>query len=74
MKAEREVLGRQLRRAREGRGLSQSDLTRQSGVTQARISKIESGALNFEINTLLRLAQGLKMTLWQILRPEGVDA
>ena len=49
--------------ARNKRKLSQKQLAEKTGMTQADISKIESGNRNLSIRTLQRLADGLDMDL-----------
>ena len=49
--------------ARNKRKLSQKQLAEKTGMTQADISKIESGNRNLSIKTLKRLADGLDMDL-----------
>lgn len=44
---------------RQKAGLSQQELSRRTGITQADISKIENGTGNPSINTLQKLAKGL---------------
>lgn len=68
MNTERRLLGRVLRRARHQRQWSQRDLTRASGVPQARISQIEAGHVNIGLNTLFSLMRALNLPLRQILR------
>ncbi len=57
------VLGLQFRDARVARGLSQRELSEQSGVRQADISRIERGAGNPTESTLQRLASALEKRL-----------
>jgi transcriptional regulator with XRE-family HTH domain len=52
-----------LRSARERRGLTQKDLGRLAGVPQSHISKIESGAVDLRLSSLLALAQVLDLEL-----------
>lgn len=56
-------LGRTLAEARTQRNLSQSDLSRVSGIQQAEISKIERGLGNPTLTTLERLTQQLGVRL-----------
>ena len=49
--------------ARQEAGMSQQELSRATGVTQADISKIENGKGNPSVRTLQRLAAALNKTL-----------
>ena len=49
--------------ARNKKKLSQKQVAEKTGMTQADISKIESGNRNLSIRTLQRLADGLDMDL-----------
>ena len=61
-----------LRAARERRGLTQRDLGRLAGVPQSHISKIESGAVDLRLSSLLALAAVLELdlVLTERARPE----
>lgn len=48
---------------RQKAGLSQQELSRITGITQADISKIENGKGNPSLNTLRKLARGLGKNL-----------
>ena len=50
-------------KAREEQNLSQRQLADRTGITQADISKMETGDANPTLETLKRLASGLGMTL-----------
>ena len=52
-----------LRRAREQSGLSQRDLSARIGVPQSHISKIESGATDLRLSSLVELARALHQEL-----------
>lgn len=62
------MLGLQFRDARVAKGLTQRDLARRSGVPQADISRIESGAGNPTESTLQRLAGALDAQLALVVR------
>lgn len=52
-----------LRRAREEKGLSQRELGRKAGVPQGHISKIENGAVDLRVSSLVALARALDLEL-----------
>ena len=58
-------IGDLLRKARESRGLSQTQLQSQSGIQQADISRIESGSMRRgpTVATLVRLAHAQNLRL-----------
>lgn len=58
-----EDIGRVLKEARKRKGLSQRALSEQSGVRQYQISKIENGAVDLRISSLIELARALDLDL-----------
>ena len=49
--------------ARKNTGITQKQLSEKTGITQADISKLETGNANPSLKTLLRLATGMGMRL-----------
>ncbi len=70
----RAVFAENLRAARKARGLSQSEVAGASGVEQHQVSAIEGRRANFTLDTAVKLAAGLNMPLWLLLKPEGEAA
>lgn len=68
MSYEHQEIAKALKAARESKGLSQRALSEASGVLQARISKIENGAADFRVSTLVALARVLDLELTLIPR------
>ena len=59
--------------AREEQNLTQKDLSRLTGITQADISRIENGTRNPSLAMLKRLAEGLGMELRiEFVKPQKV--
>ena len=58
-----EDIARTLRRAREARGLSQRALGARAGMPQSHISKIEKGAVDLRVSSLVALARVLDLEL-----------
>lgn len=58
-------ISRMIAREREKRGLSRYELSKRSGVQINHITKIEQGAMNARIDTIIRLlnAMNLELTL-----------
>lgn len=67
--AEPSILGRNLRRLREARGLSQNGLARASGVSQGFLHDLESGRrARATTDTAQALARALDVTVDELLR------
>ena len=58
-----EAIVKALRVARESKGLSQRALAAKAGVLQTQISRIENGATDFRLSTLVALARALDLEL-----------
>lgn len=56
----------QIREAREAKGLSQRVLSQKVGIPQSHISKIENGAVNLQLSSLIELARALDLELMLI--------
>ena len=57
---------RQIKNAREEQGLSQRALSHKAGIPQSHISKIENGAVNLQLSSLVELARVLNLELMLI--------
>lgn len=66
--------GSALQAIRERSGLTQSDLARQTGVSQGRISELEAGQVNVRPGTVKALAEALRVPVTAIIAgsPEAV--
>ncbi len=62
LEAEFDVI-RAMINARKQQNMTQEELSRRTGITQADISRIENGTRNPSLNMLKRLAEGLGMRL-----------
>ncbi|MDE0060468.1 MAG: helix-turn-helix transcriptional regulator [Defluviicoccus sp.] len=71
-----EHIARALRNAREARGLSQRALGAKAGIAQGHISKIENGAVDLRLSSLVELARVLELDLVLVPRKAvpAVDA
>jgi transcriptional regulator with XRE-family HTH domain len=65
----RRRVGETIKRAREARGLSLSDLARQSGIAKATLSALEAGGANPTLETLWALSASLKLSLGELVDP-----
>lgn len=62
MEPERQIM-RAMLDGREAKAMTQKDLAKATGITQADISRLENGTANPSLQTLKRLADGLGMKL-----------
>lgn len=67
-KYESEQISWALKEARERKGFSQRDLAARSGVPQGHISRIENGAVDLRVSSLIALARVLDMELTLVPR------
>jgi len=65
----RSRVGEALRRARETRGLSVSELARTSGIAKATLSGLETGDANPTLETLWALTAALGVSLGELVDP-----
>lgn len=56
-----EEIAQRLKSARESRGLSQRQLSARAGIPQGQISRIEQGAVDLRLSTLLALSRVLEL-------------
>jgi transcriptional regulator with XRE-family HTH domain len=61
-------LGRNLRSAREERGLTQEEVARRSGVHATEVSRIEAGKRDPRVSTVERLAAAVNLPPGELLR------
>jgi transcriptional regulator with XRE-family HTH domain len=64
-------LGRNLRRAREERELTQEEVARRSGVHATEVSRIEAGKRDPRVSTVERLAAAVNLPPGELLRQES---
>jgi transcriptional regulator with XRE-family HTH domain len=66
----RKLVGRQVRRARLAKGLTQEELSARTGLTQHYISVLENGRRNPTILTLYELSQALGVSHVDLVQPD----
>lgn len=67
------AVGEAIKRTRQAQRLSQAELADRARLTQATISRIESGARQGDLETLALIAAGLGLALWLLIkRAEGI--
>lgn len=54
-----EQIGKEIKKLRKLKGLTQGDISIAAGVRLATISEIEAGKVNFQFDTLLRITTAL---------------
>ncbi len=59
----KKLLGKNIRRIRIKKGISQEQLAMRTGVTQSHISRIESGNFNPTLDTIAKIAEALGKSL-----------
>lgn len=60
------ILGKQIRRLREEKGLSQADVERATGLLSSYISRVEQGHTVPSLEALERFAKALDIPLYQL--------
>jgi predicted transcriptional regulator len=68
IRGERIALGKAINARRRDLGLTQTALAGISGVSQRKISQIESGVVDIRMSTARKLASGLTTSLENLLR------
>lgn len=63
MKYETQEIADRLREARQGKQLSQRELSRLAGVPQAKISRIESNSVDLRLSSLIAIASALDLEI-----------
>ena len=71
VKSYKNVVGENLRKIRQGRGLTQEELALMSGLSQGYINQLESGKRRFTQKTLTAIAEALGLPLLTFFREEG---
>jgi len=69
-----ENLARNIRQLREGRGLSQSQLAKLSGLPRPTWANLESGAANPTLTVLLKVSAALQVSLEELVGPAKASA
>ncbi|NOJ48535.1 helix-turn-helix transcriptional regulator [Bradyrhizobium sp. WSM 1744] len=66
----RDILARNMRRLRAARGLSQEALAHDCGINRTYLSGVERSERNVSIDNIARIAKGLDVEPWKLLRKE----
>lgn len=62
-----EIIAQNLKKLRKERGFSLGELSRESGISKAMLSDIEKGNSNPTINTIWKIANGLKVPYTKLI-------
>jgi transcriptional regulator with XRE-family HTH domain len=68
MKNEAQKLGKNLKRIRTGKGISQGDIVKTSGIDKAMISNIENGKTNPTLATIAKLAKAIGVSVGELMK------
>lgn len=68
MKNEAQKLGRNLKRIRKEKGISQGDIVRKLGMTKSSVSNIENGKTNPTLATIAKLAKALGVPIEDLIK------
>ena len=66
----RDTLAKNMRRFRAARGLSQEALALESGINRTYLSGVERSERNVSIDNIARIAKGLNVEPWKLLKDE----
>lgn len=66
----RDTLAKNMRRLRAARGLSQEALAHESGLNRTYLSGVERSERNVSIDNIGRIADGLGVEPWKLLKNE----
>jgi transcriptional regulator with XRE-family HTH domain len=69
----REILARNMRMLRAARGMSQEALSHESGINRTYVSSVERCERNVSIDDIEKIAKGLKIEVWKLLKPDLLD-
>ena len=67
-KQEIAAFGKRVRQLREAKGMTQLDLDMKIELNRTEISKIENGLKNIEFYTIVRIAEGLEVSLSELFQ------
>jgi transcriptional regulator with XRE-family HTH domain len=64
----RDVLAKNMRRLRAARGLTQEALAHECGINRTYLSAVERAERNISIDNVARIATGLEVEPWKLLK------
>jgi len=66
----RDVLAKNMRRLRAARGISQEGLAYECGINRTYLSSVERSERNVSIDNIARIAKGLQVEPWRLLKDD----
>jgi len=66
----RDVLAKNMRRLRAARGLSQEALALETDMNRTYLSSVERSERNISIDNISRIAKGLQVEPWKLLKAD----
>jgi transcriptional regulator with XRE-family HTH domain len=66
----RDILAKNIRRLRAARKLSQEALAYECGIGRTYLSSVERSERNVSIDNIARIAKGLRIEPWKLLRDD----
>ena len=63
----KEIIGRNIRRHREGLGIRQGALAQQLSITPSALSQIETGKTDISVNRIEQIAGALKLSFYELM-------
>ena len=66
----RDILAKNMRRLRAARGLTQEALAYDCGINRTYLSAVERAERNISIDNVARIAKGLHVEPWKLLRED----
>ncbi len=68
MRSESVRLGKNLKRIRTAKGITQGDIVRALGMTRGSVSNIENGKANPTLATIARLAKSMGISVGELMK------
>jgi transcriptional regulator with XRE-family HTH domain len=66
----RDTLAKNMRRLRAARGLTQEALAYDCGINRTYLSSVERSERNVSVDNIARIAKGLKVEPWRLLKDD----
>ena len=63
----KEIIGRNIRRHREGAGIRQGALAKELNITPSALSQIETGKTDISVDRIEQIAEALKLSFYELM-------